>query len=92
MISLLQFTTGAGTAVDVPARRAPCVLGARHATVGNGVGARCFPKDSCEGSLSDPRNAAQGGPAKGAPHEARDHAARLTRARAPLCPSLQLPR
>ena len=66
--------------MDVPARRAPCVLGARHATASKGVGARCSPKDSREGSLPDPRNAAQGGPAKGAPHEACDYAARLIRA------------
>ena len=66
--------------MDVPARRVPCVLGARHATVGKGVGARCSPKDSRKGSLPDPRNAAQRGPAKGAPHGARDNAARLIRA------------
>ena len=44
---------GRGTAVDVPARSAPCVLGARHAAVSNGAGARRSPKDSREGSLPD---------------------------------------
>ena len=39
-------------------------------------------KDSRKGSLPDPRNAAQRGSAKSAPHEARDHAARLIRAAA----------
>jgi len=43
---------GRGTAVDVPARRAPCVLGARHAAVSTGVGARRSTKDSRKGSLS----------------------------------------
>ena len=63
--------------MDVPARRAPCVLGARHAAVSKGVSARCSTKDSRKGSLPDPRNAAQRGSAKSAPHEACDHAARL---------------
>ena len=71
---------GRGTAVDVPARRVPCVLGARHAAISKGVGARRSTKDSRKGSLPDPRNAAQRGSAKSAPHEARDHAARLIRA------------
>ena len=45
--------------MDVPARRVPCVLGARHVAVSKGVGARRFTKDSRKGSLPDPRNAAQ---------------------------------
>jgi len=68
--------------VDVPARRVPCVRGARHAAVSKGAGARRSPRDSREGILPDPRNAAQRGSTKGAPHEARDHAARLIRAAA----------
>jgi len=85
-MSRLQFTPasslrlGRGTAVDVPARRIPCVLGPRHVAVSKGVGARRSTKDSRKGSLPDPRNAAQRGSAKSAPHEARDHAARLIRA------------
>ena len=88
-MSRLQFTTGAGhrrgrvgrgTAVDVPARRAPCVLGARHAAVSKGVGTRRSARDSRKGSLPDPRNAAQRGSTKSAPREARDYAARLIRA------------
>jgi len=63
--------------VDVAAGRAPCVLGARHAAVSKGVGTRRSARDSRKGSLPDPRNAAQRGSAKNAPHEARDHAARL---------------
>jgi len=71
-----------GTAVDVPARRAPCVLGAQHAAVSKGVGARRSTKDSRKGSLPDPHNAAQRGSAKSAPLEARDNNARLIRAAA----------
>jgi len=55
----------------VPARRAPCVIGARHATVGKRVGTRCSREDRREGSLLGSRNCphnAAGGPAKGAPH------------------------
>ena len=63
--------------MDVSARRAPCVLGTRHVAVSKGVGARRSTKDSRKGSLPDPRNAAQRGSAKSAPHEARDHTARL---------------
>ena len=37
--------------MDVPARRAPCVLGARHAAVSKRVGARRSTKDSRKGSL-----------------------------------------
>ena len=65
--------------MDVPARRVPCVLGTRHVAVSKGVGRRST-KDSRKDSLPDPRNAAQRGSAKSAPHEARDHAARLIRA------------
>jgi len=66
--------------VDAPARRVPCVLGARHAAVSKGVSARRSINDSRKGSLPDPRNATQRGSAKSAPHEVRDHAARLIRA------------
>jgi len=41
--------------------------------------ARVAPQRSHKGSLPDPRNAAQRGSAKSAPHEARDYAARLIR-------------
>jgi len=75
-----QFATGAGHRWDVSARRIPCVLGARHVAVSTGVGARRSTKDSRKGSLPDPRSAAQKGSAKSAPHEARDHAARVIRA------------
>ena len=50
----------------MPARCAPCVLGARHVAVSKGVGARRSTKDSRKGSLLDPRNAAQRGLAKSA--------------------------
>jgi len=63
--------------VDVPARRVPCVLGTRHVAVSKGAGARRSTKDSRKGNLPDPRNAAQRGSAKSAPHETRDQAARL---------------
>ena len=66
MISPPPVYSWGGAAVDVPARRAPCNLGARHAAVGKRAGARSSPKDSREGSLPDPCNAAQGGPAEGA--------------------------
>ena len=66
--------------MEVPARRAPCVLGTRHVAVSKGASARRSTKDSRKGSLPDPRNAAQRVSAKSAPHEARDHAARLIRA------------
>ena len=75
-----SFQMGRGTAMDVPAGRVPCVLGARHVAVIKGVGARRSTKDSRKGSLPDLRNAAQRGSAKSAPHEARDYAARLIRA------------
>ena len=65
--------------MDVPARRPPCVLGTRHVAVSKGFGVRRSTKDSRKGSLPGPRNAAQRGSAKSAPHEARDHAARLIR-------------
>ena len=73
-MSRLQFTTGAGHRRErtrQPARRVPCVLGARHVAVSKGVGARRSTKDSRKGSLPDPRNAAQRGSANSAPHEAR---------------------
>ena len=47
--------------------------------VSKGVSAHRFTKDSRKGSLPYPRNAAQRGSVKSAPHEARDHAARLIR-------------
>ena len=64
--------------MDVPARRVLCVLGARHAAVSKGAGARRSSNEIRKGSLPDPRNAAQRGSAKSAPHGARDHAARLS--------------
>ena len=79
-MSRLKFKTGAGHRRGRARQTRPCVLGARHAAVSKGVGERRSPKDSREGSLPDPRSAAQRGSAKGAPHEARDHAARVIRA------------
>ena len=79
-MSRLQFTTAAGhhggcarQTRPMRSRRPPC----RRQ---QGVGSRRSTKDSRKGSLPDPRNAAQRGSAKSAPHEARDHAARLIRA------------
>ena len=66
--------------MDVPARRVPCVLGARHVAVSKGAGARRSTKDSRKDSLPGPHSAAQRGSAKSAPHEARNYAARLIRA------------
>ena len=68
-MSRLQFTTGRGTAVDVPARRVPCVLGTRHVAVSKGVGARRSTKDSRKGSLPGLRNAAQRGSGKSDPQK-----------------------
>ena len=74
-MSRLKFTTGAGHRRGRARQRPLCA-------VSKGVGARRSPEDSREGSLPDPRNAAQRGSAKGAPHETRDHATGLIRAAA----------
>ena len=93
-MSRLQLQLGRGTAVDVPAGRVPCVLGTRHVAVSKGVGARRSTKDNRKGSLPDPRNAAQRGSARNSRlRRAPDPSRGSTRgARAPLHPSLQLPR
>ena len=50
-MSRLKFKTGAGHRRGRARQTRPCVLGARHAAVSKGVGARRSTKDSRKGSL-----------------------------------------
>ena len=79
-MSRLQFTTGAGPWTYPPDAPHAFAAPAMSPSAREGVVARRSTKDSSKGSLPDPRNAAQRGSAKSAPHEARDYAARLIQA------------
>jgi len=79
-MSRLQFTTGAGPWTYPPDAPHALAAPAMSPSAREGVVARRSTKDSSKGSLPDPRNAAQRGSAKSAPHEARNYAARLIRA------------